>query len=291
MSFCGEEYGEQQQQGQYPPRNPLSSESSSIPGLLNADSGSTKSWTTQQSGQQVIPPPGFGATQEESVRHKSGNTNRANKSRNRNRRNKGPQQRQSPLKEYTAAVNTSSDRTNDSDTLASSEAIRQLMKPPSGASISSASTLQPSFLDMDHSCSHSSVVKESHPILPQQPPVMDDLSFELDGSEDEDTFLFDGDEDSEGGHNPYGAGAASCPRSKKREWLLRMNRKLQDIPLGELDPATVPLPAIMNAWAKTKSAQGASMVEMWLKRAQQEYDQGNRRVIPTTKMYTMAGTY
>jgi hypothetical protein len=32
------------------------------------------------------------------------------------------------------------------------------------------------------------------------------------------------------------------------------------------------------------------MVEMWLKRAEQEYDVGNRRVVPTTKMYTMAGT-
>ena len=27
---------------------------------------------------------------------------------------------------------------------------------------------------------------------------------------------------------------------------------------------------------------------MWLKRCQQEYDAGNRKVIPTTKMYTMA---
>ncbi len=78
--------------------------------------------------------------------------------------------------------------------------------------------------------------------------------------------------------------------SKKQDWLLRMNRKLQEIPVGELDPATLPVSAVMNAWAKTKSAQGASMVELWLKRAQEEYEAGNRRVVPTTKMYTMAGT-
>ena len=77
--------------------------------------------------------------------------------------------------------------------------------------------------------------------------------------------------------------------AKKSDWLLRMNRKLSDIPVGELDPATVPVSAVMNAWAKTKSAQGAAMVELWLKRAQEEYDTGNRRFVPTTKMYTMAG--
>jgi hypothetical protein len=79
--------------------------------------------------------------------------------------------------------------------------------------------------------------------------------------------------------------------TKKREWLHRMNRKLNEIPIGELDSTTVPILAIMNAWAKTKSAQGAAMVELWLKRAQEEYDSGNRCFVPTTKMYTMAGTY
>lgn len=32
------------------------------------------------------------------------------------------------------------------------------------------------------------------------------------------------------------------------------------------------------------------MVELWLQRVQQEADSGNSRVVPTTKMYTMAGT-
>jgi hypothetical protein len=63
-----------------------------------------------------------------------------------------------------------------------------------------------------------------------------------------------------------------------------MNRKLEEIPLGELDPTAMPLLAIMNAWAKTKSAQGASMAELWLKRAQEECNAGNRSVMPTTNM-------
>ena len=75
----------------------------------------------------------------------------------------------------------------------------------------------------------------------------------------------------------------------KKDWLLRMNRRLHDIPIGDLDPTTVPLSAIMNSWARTKSSEGASMVELWLNRAQQEYDAGNRKVVPTSKMYTMAG--
>ena len=77
--------------------------------------------------------------------------------------------------------------------------------------------------------------------------------------------------------------------TKKSDWLVRMNRRLAEIPIGELDPQSVPLSAIMNAWAKTKSSQGATMVEMWLNRAQQEYEAGNSRIILTNKMYTMAG--
>jgi hypothetical protein len=80
------------------------------------------------------------------------------------------------------------------------------------------------------------------------------------------------------------------PRAKKLDWLLRMNRRLTEIPVGDLDTQVVPLLAIMNSWAKTKSSQGATMVEMWLNRAQQEYEAGNRKIYLTTKMYTMAGT-
>ena len=120
---------------------------------------------------------------------------------------------------------------------------------------------------------------------------------------DDDDFDFINDDDdhwSDG--NSSGGGTGNGSRSgggdgtlpshhptKKREWLHRMNRKLNEIPIGELDATTVPVLAIMNAWAKTKSAQGAAMVELWLKRAQEEYDSGNRGFVPTTKMYTMAG--
>lgn len=80
----------------------------------------------------------------------------------------------------------------------------------------------------------------------------------------------------------------TSPTSKKREWLLRMNRRMNETPVGELDPST-PVSAIMNAWAKTKSANGASMVEMWLTRAEEEANAGNIKVQPSTKMYTTAG--
>ena len=201
----------------------------------------------------------------------------------------------------------------DSDPLASSEAIRQLMKPSSGSGIeSSHSTLDPSFassrstLVTGHSDSPSN--PESYPILPLQPPPMDDLSSHYydditnSYSEDDDAFFLNPDldisefdpegedsfeDESSKGTNPYGASGAN----KNKDWLLRMNRKLQETPVGELDPAILPLPAIMNVWAKTKSAQGASMVEMWLKRVLKENEAGNERVVPTTKMFTMAGMY
>ena len=139
------------------------------------------------------------------------------------------------------------------------------------------------------------------PILPQQP--VDDFMAALDRSLDND-LLDDNTDDTDGelslqleemdpgfysGEEDSWSDSRGGTGNKKHEWLLRMNRKLQEIPVGDLDPATVPLSAVMNAWAKTKSAQGADMVELWLKRAQQEYDAGNRRVVPTTKMYTMAG--
>jgi hypothetical protein len=135
---------------------------------------------------------------------------------------------------------------------------------------------------------------DAFPILPQTLP--DDYSLGVEDPSLEDFLLEDDDSgslaESTGssgrGSNPYGEGSPLSPRSKKREWLLRMNRKLELVPIGELDPAW-PITAIMNAWAKTKSAQGASMVEMWLNRVQQESEAGNEGVMPTTKMYTMAG--
>jgi len=168
------------------------------------------------------------------------------------------------------------------------------MKPPA---TTQGTAVNPSGLDLDSLHSGASQATEgttnrtvdTHPILPQQPPLMDDYSFGDDDDDTDDFHLVEDDDELswEAQNNPYGT-SSSSPRSKKKEWLLRMSRKLNEIPEGELDPSVVPISAIMNAWAKTKSAQGASMVEMWLKRAQQEFDVGNRRVVPTTKMYTMA---
>lgn len=126
-----------------------------------------------------------------------------------------------------------------------------------------------------------------------------ELSFRFEDFDDDPT---DEDDEWSGGSGPVGDRQAnaglgdsyhgnSSQLSKKREWLTRMNRKLTEVAVGDLDPATVPVSAVMNAWAKTKSAQGAAMVELWLKRAQEECEAGNRRVVPTTKMYTMAGKF
>jgi hypothetical protein len=178
---------------------------------------------------------------------------------------------------------------------ASSEAIRMLMNNPSStASLSSSqvSALTANRLPLERLVSDSpkSSNQETksggqHPIL----PAMEDVSFmnpldmdpeEDDEEEEESSSLWGGDES-----------GATSPKSKRRDWLLRMNRRMADTPIGEMDPSVIPISAIMNAWAKTKSSQGASMVETWLNRAQQEHAAGNTKVVPTTKMYTMAGTY
>ena len=205
----------------------------------------------------------------------------------------------------TSSYMTSSQRGGDDTTAtnskASSEAIRMLMKAPgtspTSTSLSSsfASALTGHRLNMDELTNSpgSSSDNGGRPILPAMEDFYpmsnpledndDDIDDDEDGSDDLSPM-----EDFYGGEDGSGGGLTS-PRSKKRDWLLRMNRRLAEIPVGELDPATVPISAIMNSWAKTKSSQGASMVEMWLNRAQQEFDNGNRKVIPTTKMYTMAG--
>ncbi len=239
-------------------------------------------------------------------------------------------------------MNTSASPTTlDSDSRASSEAIRVLMKPQTSGSwpASQASTMQSKMSDFNGlgdadysnhtittsaSSSNNQHEGQQRPILPHQRQqqhhyqqqslvLLDDQlilgnQFDDDDEDEDDSTSWDGSHpsglfatgstssntasrqlDSLASSSTAAVGTNSSPRSKKRDWLLRMNRKLQEIPLGELDPSQVPLAAIMNAWAKTKSSQGAAMVEFWLKRAQQEYDAGNRRVVPTTKMYTMAG--
>ncbi|KAG7351249.1 PPR: pentatricopeptide repeat domain containing protein [Nitzschia inconspicua] len=189
---------------------------------------------------------------------------------------------------------------------ASSEAIRMLMyRSESSLTSSTGSTLVASRLSLDKLVDETSRgqgtgdrigdslasigggTSVGRPILPAMEEMVFDFSPYGSGEEDEeeDDYSHLWGTDSSGG---VGSSAIGSTQSKKREWLLRMNRRLTDIPVGDLDPSVTPINAIMNAWAKTKSAHGASMVEQWLNRAQQEYDNGNIRVVVTNKMYTMA---
>jgi hypothetical protein len=192
------------------------------------------------------------------------------------------------------------DRSYNNSSPASSEAIRMLMRPPEG-SLSSSSTLIATRLPLERltggtkSTTQGTGVKASsslpsaggHPILPAMEDMVYDPSNGSDEDQDEEeddySHLWGADSSTAGGGSTVGT-----TQNRKREWLLRMNRRLVDIPVGDLDPSVTPINAIMNAWAKTKSAHGANMVEQWLNRAQQEYDHGNVRVIVTSKMYTMA---
>ena len=191
--------------------------------------------------------------------------------------------------------------THSIDISTSSEAIRQLMKPKypsaddslgggSGHSITERSEdfmfggrLPPTLEDATGLL--------SAPILPQHiVSTADDNSVTFHDDEDftfneEDGFPLEDDDLWSGRKSPLGT---SPPASKKQEWLVRMNRKMQECPVGELDPAVIPVSAVMNGWAKSKSSQGAAMVEEWLQRAEKEYAAGNTQVVPTTKMYTMA---
>jgi len=103
---------------------------------------------------------------------------------------------------------------------------------------------------------------------------------------------YDEDEDNLDDEGSRGARSKTkvSPKTRKREWMLRISRRLADLPIGELDPNDFPINAVMNAWAKTKSSEGATMVEMWLNRAEAEFKAGNSRpgVQPTVKMYTVA---
>ena len=203
---------------------------------------------------------------------------------------------------------------------ASSEAIRMLMKNPSSPESNSLSTtsqlsaLTGSRLPLDRFSTNNTTnavdnnsIKgpslggddkqpdDSRPILPSIDDVYPTPLYVDDEEDDEDeTYQHwnnnaDGDNNTNSSVGNGNGGGNASPTTKKREWLLRMNRRLQEVPVGELDPSSIPISAIMNAWAKTKCAKGASIVETWLNRAQQEFSAGNDKVIPTTKMYTMAG--
>lgn len=308
---------------------PASISGSTVPGLVGAGSSSTSSsvftgqyWqqpssltaaAARGSSYSVAPPPGFLGDKSNQRGSRCTSTltkNRIPKGSNGNRDiHRGPSSPVTALMDYSnhsrssmytetkddmTMYSTTSTTTNTTATSAyhpiaeatSSQAIQALMEP--------VVTRQDSIGGIS-SYSYSSSQPQSS-ILPQQP--IDDFMVALERSLDVDTDtdgelslqleemdLYPHQEDDSWSDSR----SDSNGKSKKHEWLLRMNRKLEEIPVGELDPATVPISAIMNAWAKTKSAQGAAKVEIWLKRAQEEFDVGNRRVVPTTKMYTMAG--
>ena len=262
----------------------VTSTGTSIPGLTTAFSGSASQYSssnynppstnlfvapTASSG----PPPGFlspitssnqrqaSAGPEDldtsvgsigtSRSHSSRRTNQSNRSRGRN--------------------NNSSIHGNDSMAKNDSMSLKCLKDPNSSlqSAFSMASSKTPVMSGVER------------PILPHQ-PNSSTTATTWDASADNDSDM---DDDDEGNYS--GGGGTT---NKKKSWLVRMNRRLAEIPIGELDPYAVPLSAVMNGWAKTKSSQGATMVEMWLNRAQEEYEAGNTRIVLTTKMYTMAGT-
>ncbi|MGK3750823.1 MAG: hypothetical protein ACI8RD_003123 [Bacillariaceae sp.] len=198
--------------------------------------------------------------------------------------------------------------------LAGSNAIRMIMNPQgvepisSSASLTSSNTsaLVANRLPLERLTNDSSQVDSSvastavataaasrvsdRPILPSIKDIEASSLHEVGNEEFHDDN--DDDEDEEESYF-WGAdssidGTTISTHSKKRDWLLRMNRRLTEVPIGELDPSVTPISAIMNAWAKTKSSNGASMVEAWLNRAQEEFDAGNTKIIPTNKMFTMA---
>ena len=186
---------------------------------------------------------------------------------------------------------------------ANSDAIRMIMNPQgedlqtTGVSSSSSDTsaLTPSRLPLEHfavdnsqatvGAGSTSSKVSGRAILPS----INDIEVESHHDKDGDNYISD-DDDEEGTHF-WGAETSTdntSTNSKKKDWLLRMNRRLIEIPVGDLDPSTTPISAIMNGWAKTKSSHGASMVEKWLDRAQGEFEAGNTKVVPTNKMFTMA---
>ena len=204
---------------------------------------------------------------------------------------------------YEESSSLHSGQSSSIDISTSSEAIRQLMKPTygedslggdSGHSITERSedfnfggngSLPPTVEDP------SSLL--SPPILPTVAKVAeatkDDEGSVTFHEDDEEDFIVDGFPLTEDGRrSPTSSSATSSSTGKKSEWLTRMNRKMEECPIGEMDPVEIPINAIMNGWAKSKSVQAPTQVEAWLKRATQEYAAGNKEVVPTTKMYTMA---
>lgn len=74
-----------------------------------------------------------------------------------------------------------------------------------------------------------------------------------------------------------------------RDWLYHMNTILSRTEIGKLDPTKLPYREVMNNWAKTRSTEGAVIVEeLWLQRLQQEVEMGNPMIVVGKDIYTIA---
>lgn len=258
-----------------------------IPNLASSSLGlreeeSVQSWPDKQQG-----PSGYRKSQKKSRSNRRNN----NRSNNNSKSGRGGRTKDDNNRDGTddfdstkLSVPAFTDDYTAVSSQASSEAIRLLMGPPmsttGSAASSQASYLTANRLPLDRlvESTPKAPIAAGRPILPAIEDSYPAAYVDDEVDESIDALDTTGDD-----NDPL------SPSSKKDEWLLRMNRRMNEIPVGQLDPATVPIAAIMNAWAKTKSSQGASMVEMWLNRIQKEADAGNSKVAPNTKLYTMAG--
>jgi hypothetical protein len=73
-----------------------------------------------------------------------------------------------------------------------------------------------------------------------------------------------------------------------KDYLFRMNKELEVTSIGELNPRHLDIPEIMNAWAKTRTTEGAEMVEMWLQRVRKEVEMGNQLIKLGADVYNIA---
>jgi hypothetical protein len=73
-----------------------------------------------------------------------------------------------------------------------------------------------------------------------------------------------------------------------RNILIGTNNELESTIRGKLNPKFFAISEIMNAWAKTRTTEGAVMAEMWLQRVRTEVEMGNQLVELDTDLYNTA---
>lgn len=73
-----------------------------------------------------------------------------------------------------------------------------------------------------------------------------------------------------------------------RNILIDTNNELEITTRGKLNPKYFAISEIMNAWAKTRTTEGALMAEMWLQRVRTEVEMGNQLVKVDTDLYNTA---